>query len=278
MTVGREDGTCFRGNAWKVGRIPGARAVGVTTSMMGPQVEYLSRLERLCSEPSCEEYYLWPRTPLEDIQQKILERVGVTDYEVARSRSRPARIIRQLAALRKRGLIPADFSVLDVACGDGIVLLQIKRAFPAALCYGVDCNKGEIGTHAWVEREGIRLFRVFIQHLFQSRPERPFDVALMLNTYRGWESAGLRRHEQDLPRQADKWFWRNSRYTIVTAKGVQIARLRRAGLAVRVMGRGEDDSKMVCVSKYELPGRFGLDIIRRLESWLAKKGARGAMP
>jgi hypothetical protein len=136
------------------------------------------------------------------------------------------------------------------------VLWQIKKAFPRARCYGVDCNKGKFGTHDMVQREGVELFNGFSQHLFASDPSVPFDMALMLNTCRGWESADLREHERDLPLLADAWFAKNARYTILTATKPQVRRLKQVGFALARMGRSEDNSTMVCISKSRLPRSF----------------------
>jgi hypothetical protein len=78
----------------------------------------------------------------------------------------------------------------------------------------------------------------------------------MLNTYRGWESADLRESEQDLPQKADAWFARNSRFVIITATRDQIARLSCEGWFVETLGKGEDESTMICMSR-EYRGRPG---------------------
>jgi hypothetical protein len=223
--------------------------------MKSSHVDYLRRLEQAAQGCVPEDFYLWPRTPLgHDHQSKIVERVGVSDHSVHNSYSRPALIIAALQRVRNQ--IPEDFSILDIACGDAIVLWQVKKAFPHSHCYGLDSNKGKFGTHNMVQRDGVELFNAFIQHLFASAPPMPFDVALMLNSYRGWESADLREHERDLPQAADAWFAQNARYTIITATGPQIRQLKQCGFLVTRLGRGEDNSKMVCISKLKRSRSF----------------------
>ena len=73
------------------------------------------------------------------------------------------------------------------------------------------------------------------------------DICIMLNTYRSWDAADLRLHERNLPYLADDWFKMNSKYTFLTVTPSQNKRLRRKGFWVIDMGRGEDDSEMVCV-------------------------------
>src|SRR5574341_1353308 len=137
------------------------------SSMNLHHVEYLKNLEgiSLKSDPSL--YYLWPRTPIgNDHQDKILERVGVSDYEIDDRHSRSSRVIQQIEILIKHRFIKEDFSILDIACGDAIILWQIKKTFPKANCYGIDCNKDKFMTHSIVQSAGVQLFHVFIQLLF----------------------------------------------------------------------------------------------------------------
>jgi len=161
--------------------------------------------------------------------------------------------------------------VLDICCGDAIVLWQIKRAFPQAICYGVDLNKGRFDTHVKVQRDVVQLYRVFIQHLFRTHPDTPFDLTLMLNTYRGWESADLREHERYLPELANAWFNRNARYTILTVTDPQIVSLRRLGFTVKKIGKGEDNSKMVCLSTLKLPDSLLTPYWRRLKRIISQR-------
>jgi hypothetical protein len=222
--------------------------------MSSTHVEYLEELERTSLSQNLDQFYLWPRTPIKgDMQEEMLQRVGVSDFEAERRRSRPSQIMRLIKVLLNDRLIAEDFSIVDFPCGDAIVLWQIKKVFPRANCYGLDCNKGTFATHDMVQRHGVLLFRGFLQQLFASNPEESFDIAVMLNTYRGWESADLREHERDLPELADAWFARNAKFTILTATDGQISRLRDLGFSVISIGKGEDDSKMICISTSGLP-------------------------
>jgi hypothetical protein len=230
-------------------------------------IQYLERLEQLAASSNVEDFYLWPRTPIETIQSKIEQRVGATDYQIQTPISRPAMIIRFLERLCRSGMLADDFSVLDIACGDGIVLWQIQKSFPESGCYGVDCNKGKFPAHSMVERDGVRLYKAYIQHLFKSDAQQPFDVILMLNTYRDWKAADLRGHEIDLPELANHWFERNGEYIFLTMEREGHERLTRLGFSLRTLGKGEDRSNLVCVSKRKLPGAVFSDIFRRLGKW-----------
>ena len=219
-----------------------------------PHAAWFTALEKQFAAADAEGAYLWPRTPIHDIQSKIKQRVGAGDREVDEPRSRPALILWQIAVLQGAGLLPAAFSVLDIACGDALVLLQIKNAHPAAACFGADFHAGGIDTHAEVSAAGVGLHRALIQHLFRAPIAPPFDLVLMLNTYRGWESADLKPEDRDLPALADAWLRDNARFAILTVTESQTKHFQELGFNLQRIGPGEDNSIMVCLSREPLPG------------------------
>ena len=205
---------------------------------------------------------LWPRTPIGDeIQDRIRERVGVSDFDSSDPRSRPKRIV---SMLRRLSALPSGFSVLDIACGDALVLTSIKREFPEADVHGIDINVGAFAKHSTAEAAGVHLHRVSIQALFAEDPPRPFDVALMLNTYRGWESADLPEAEQDLPAVTDIWLRNNAGTIFLTAKPEQLEGWTGAGWSIADLGRGEDQSRLVCLSRDRLPSTSIIRLRARL--------------
>src|SRR4051812_34463457 len=65
--------------------------------------DWLAELEGRRSPAELDAYLLWPRTPIGDeIQDRIRERVGASDRDVADARSRPARVVALLERLRSR--------------------------------------------------------------------------------------------------------------------------------------------------------------------------------
>lgn len=218
--------------------------------MRDQQHEYLSGLERMASHEELTQFYLWPRTPSTGtLQEEIISRVGVSDFDLHHAHSRPGQIVNFLRTLSAAGVIGYDFSILDLLCGDGIVLWQVKKSFPDSSCFGVDCKKNGYETHEMIQRGGVKLYKAFLQHLVSTDCEKPFDVAIMLNTYRGWKYANLREHEEKLPDSVNDWFMRNARFVVLTATRIQLDHLRELGFFVNQLGKGEDDSEMVCISK-----------------------------
>jgi hypothetical protein len=226
---------------------------------------YLDALEERANISGGQDLYLWPRTPIETIQIKITQRVGANDYELKSPISRPAKIISFVSRLVQRGLLKDDFSVLDIACGDGIVLWQVQKAFPNSRCYGVDCNKGKFSAHAMVETDGVRLYRGYIQHLFTTFVDTPFEMVLMLSTYRDWKAANLQNHDSNLPELANRWFENNARYLLLTVDPKGYRQLERRGFSLRLLGKGEDRSVLICASKHRLPRITFQEIWKR--SW-----------
>ena len=138
----------------------------------------------------------------------------------------------------------------DILGGDAIVGTKIKEHFPQAEIIVQDCFKGNFSTHKAAVERGVKLYGGYLQHLVEKNLlAGKIDITLMLNTFRGWESADLRAHEQDIPIKTLQWFESNAKFFIVTATLPQIKFLQERGLMIELFGKGEDVSYMICVSK-----------------------------
>lgn len=202
---------------------------------------FLARLEQNAANIRTDDVYLWPRTPVSNMQAEIWTRVGHSDW--GKQRGRPGIITRTLAQMVDEKLLRDDFTFLDICTGDGLIPWQVQRGFPLAGCHGVDINKGQLDAHVMVQRQGVHLWRIPIQDLFAADDVGRFDVVCMLNTYRGWTSADLRDGESQLPEQADRWLRAHARYIFVTTHDTQ--QQIDAGFWVRCLGNGEDNSTLV---------------------------------
>lgn len=228
---------------------------------------YLGGLEADLDESKADAALLWPRTPLDGAgyQAKITERVGVSDAENTDPHSRSYRMVRLVGGLRDAGLVPEDFALVDIACGDGLILLELKRRFPQSRCFGVDLNAGVFPAHKDAEAEGVVLRRVLIQDLFAAPAPQPFDLALMLNTYRGWENADLSDADRDLPRMADEWMSAHAKLIVLTATVDQLDPWREREFVVTDFGPGEENSRLVVISRDPLPLKI------RAAAWVARR-------
>ena len=226
--------------------------------------DYLARLQAEAQQNHTRELYLWPRTPVSNLQAEAWQRVGVSDWRADDPHSRPARVMSVIGDLLYNRLIPERFSVVDVCCGDALIPWHIKRRWPMCKAYGVDLNAGRLQAHFVVQDQGVRLFRIPLQRLFRDGNDVTFDVAMMFNTYRGWDRADLHEDERWIVGAADEWFRRHARYTLLTATEEQVARLKGDGWWVTELGAGEDDSRMILMWPCATGELEGL--------WQAKRG------
>ena len=213
---------------------------------------FFTELEDKASKVKFEDMYLWPNTPPppDTHQNKIIERVGVSDYDTDDSRSRSHLIINFIDNLIKAGLISPYFTLADLCGGDAIIGTKIKEHYPQAEIIVQDCFKGKFSSHEKAAQTGVKLYGGFLQHLIEKNLSGcKLDIVMMLNTFRGWQSAKLRAHEKDLPNQTLTWLETNAEFFIVTATDDQIEMLEKSDLKIIRIGKGEDDSHMICLTK-----------------------------
>ncbi len=222
--------------------------------------EHLAQLERetLKADGDLQRYYLWPRTPIGNLQAEMWQRVGVSDLVTDDPSSRTYKTLALLEGLVYNRLIADDFTFLDICCGDAVILRAIAEAYPEAHVYGVDLNARKLSAHTEAMAAGVHLWMTPIQSLFAVDLPQPIDVAMMLNTYWGWDKADLLNGERDLPVQADDWFRRNARFVILTVTEKQIFALQNKGFWITRIGRGESGSTMIVMFPCESTETEGL--------------------
>lgn len=206
--------------------------------MTATHCQYLARLAEKRRGNECADVYLWPRTPIANIQAEIWSRCGHTDYTKL---GRVGPILNTLRELILNKLLRDDFTYLDICTGDALIPWQVKREFPYSTCYGIDILLRDAQRLAITQ--GVQLYQVALQDLLTDNDVELFDVVSMLNTYRGWQSADLRESEKWIPAAMDAWLKWHARYIIVTTheRRDQID----AGFWVKRIGQGEDSSTMV---------------------------------
>lgn len=206
------------------------------------------KVEENSKNMDCSALYLWPRTPkTPNHQDKIFERVGARDYDVENPLSRSNSIIRHIRRLVHEGKLSRQFVLADLCGGDAVVGLEIKKAFPESEIIVQDCMKDTFDTHVIAKSVGTRIYGGYLQEIVKHNFDCPIDFVMMLNTYRGWANADLHENEQDLPSLVDDWMDRNAQFIIVTATLAQIMDLKKKGRNLKIIGKGEDDSHMICI-------------------------------
>jgi hypothetical protein len=205
--------------------------------------EWYHRVEAASKAVDNPDWILWPDSVgRADLQEEIRRVVGAPDTQVGARASRSHRIIRFLKVLRESRRIPERAVVLDLACGDAVLLCRIKEAFPSFDVWGLDIAVGSRPTHEQARRMGVGLVRAYLQVALREIPARPVDVVLMLNTYRSFRPwikpmpAAFREVEQ----MFHKWIARACRFVILTAKLKQLPILWRHGARYfQILGWGE---------------------------------------
>ena len=209
--------------------------------------EHFARLEQASEADRYEDRVLWPNTPVSDLQPQIAKVQGVPDVLSGHSHSRPSLVGLALTSLWTRGELMPNRAILDICCGDAMVIGTLAERWPALRFYGVDALR--FSTYPQFQRRGVAFYKLYLQRLLsQDLPER-VDVAIMLNTYRGWHSAQLRPHEADMERQAREWFRRNAKHLILTVRQEQLADF--PDYHEWPIGPGEENSRMVLLSPKE---------------------------
>ncbi|MBR1730604.1 MAG: hypothetical protein IJ728_13900 [Selenomonadaceae bacterium] len=213
---------------------------------------FFNEVEEKGNSSKIEDFLLWPNTPPppKDHQLKITERIGVSDTDINDPRSRSHSLLTFINYLIQNGKMSYPFTLADICGGDGVVCTKIKEFFPQAEIIVQDCFKNKFETHKYASEIGIKLYGGYLQHIVEGNLAfEKLDIVLMLNTFRGWHSAQLRKHEENLLFQTLQWFEKNSRFIIVTATKEQIIFLQNNGFKLKLIGKGEDDSYMICFSR-----------------------------
>ena len=232
---------------------------------------YLKQLSISANNVLMKDMYLWSNTPIGESNQEIIkQRTGATDFDEKNTNSRTYKIIKEINNLLKSKKINNDATLLDITCSDEIVISKIKKMFQYLNVYGIDCAIEEFNINNEVKNSGVHLYKGYIQHLFRYKPNIKFDIVIMLNSYRGWNSAKFNEKDKDIPELADKWFEENARFIIVTATEEQIKKLRTI-FNVKILGRGESNSIMILLSKEKIFTNFFDKLINTLNYRKVKK-------
>ena len=95
--------------------------------------------------------------------------------------------------------LPSNFTIVDIACGHGIIIDAVASLFRECRALAVDINEYPEWAHL-----GVRKRVISIQEFIKQG--RQFDVVMMLNSYRNWIG-----QDKD---EFDEWVKKNVRYFI----------------------------------------------------------------
>ena len=172
--------------------------------------EYLSELDNTISS----EYQItWKDHP--ELYNSMFD-----NGEVGRRKRQIERIAIKINQLISENVITEDFTILDVFCGDGLFLYDLKQYFPKCKAYGVDVYKTEWKALDTVTAAGVKMFRIPVQKLVNSTEITP-DLIMMMNSYRafidGRPASELESNSFSIPisiEKINKWVKMHSKYFI----------------------------------------------------------------
>jgi ubiquinone/menaquinone biosynthesis C-methylase UbiE len=89
-------------------------------------------------------------------------------------------------------------SIVDIGCGSGTIISKLQEKYPEAQCIGVD-----IDTHSlWIESKA-KMIQMDIMDFIKQ--DNKYDVVLMLNSFRNWNSPERLVFTEWLDKHADKF-------------------------------------------------------------------------
>lgn len=179
----------------------------------------------------------WTDTKLSDIQSNIKYRQGVCDYQIYSRRCRTTIILEYIEKLISEGKINHYFTLIDLFCGDAIIIRLLKEHFDRAVIIGVDINK--IDGHQEAIEYGVEIKYQYVHDYIKDRKE-PVDIVLMMNTYRNIKASGMTKQEFS---KINKWLLKYAAHPIVTTSNIKKA--KKDGFNPLVIGKGEGSSDMV---------------------------------
>lgn len=179
----------------------------------------------------------WKDTPLNDIQENIKRKQGVYDYETRKGNCRTTIIRKYIKRLIEEGKIEKNFTLVDLFCGDAIIIRLLKQRFKLADITGVDINKFK--EHEEAVKVGVKFKYRFVQKYIKNRRDK-VDIVLMLNTYRNFNTSNMTKRDFH---KINKWIFKVAKHAIVTTSNMKKAKIY--GFNPLKIGKGEASSDMV---------------------------------
>lgn len=181
----------------------------------------------------------WTDTPLNDIQSNIKRKQGAYDYEVYNKNCRTTIIRDYIKELIFEGKIEKNFTLVDLFCGDAIIIRLLKQRFKLADITGVDIHKFK--EHEAAIDVGVKFKYEYVQEYIKDCRDK-IDIVLMMNTYRNFKTSNMT--ERDF-RKINKWILKVANHAIVTVNISDIKKVKRRGFKPLKIGKGEASSDMV---------------------------------
>jgi len=90
--------------------------------------------------------------------------------------------------LIEQNKLKTNFSVLELFCGNGIVLYMLKQRFPECIPIGVDMLHFEMWDDIKVKYPDIHFIQANFFDIYNSNLQIGLDLMVTYNTWRGWDN------------------------------------------------------------------------------------------
>ena len=92
-----------------------------------------------------------------------------------------------LNVLIQENKLKENFSVLELFCGNGIVLYMLKQRFPKCIPIGIDLLHFEMWNDINKEYPDVHFIQSNFFDIHKSKLKLDLDVMVTYNTWRGWD-------------------------------------------------------------------------------------------
>lgn len=107
----------------------------------------------------------------------------------------------------KRLNLPEDFSMIDMACGNGLIIDTLARVFPKMKATIMDAR--EYPTWSKMKKSN-RKVKLPIQLFIKKEKHNKYDIVMILDTYRMWKPSDPFKVE------LDGWILKHAKYFLTS--------------------------------------------------------------
>ena len=150
--------------------------------------------------------YVWKntvdRTKTEDIKTQL-----------TRLSDRADMLLEILSNLINENKLNDNFTILELFCGNGVVLHTVKSKYPKCVPIGTDMLKFNMWDVINKEYPDVKFIQSDFFDIYNSGVELNIDVMITYNTWRGWDN-GVGPHTKISKDDFMSWAEKNFKYII----------------------------------------------------------------
>jgi len=136
--------------------------------------------------------------------------------------SNTVELIHAISSMLENGLIPENFTILDLFGGTGIITYIIKENFPKCTPICLDLKYHNSWDEIKNKYPDFHSFQIDFFELEKELLPLNLDILVTFNTFRGWDnSAGPLINQKYTKTQFSNWVKNNTKYFITDRGNVQ---------------------------------------------------------